>query len=67
MFHCRGEKAFCSNDCRSLEIVVEEEREKSSSCSPDTNSARDDTDDDDIFMTDMAFAAEEKELARSSE
>ena len=26
---CRGEKAFCSSDCRSEQIQIEEEKEKS--------------------------------------
>lgn len=28
-FFCRGEKAFCSLSCRSLEILIDEELEKS--------------------------------------
>ncbi|XP_072985414.1 FCS-Like Zinc finger 10-like [Typha latifolia] len=47
----RGEKAFCSCDCRDQEILIEEEKEKNAIESPDLFF------DEDIFLTGMVVAS----------
>ncbi|XP_022721408.1 uncharacterized protein LOC111278918 isoform X3 [Durio zibethinus] len=47
----RGEKAFCSFDCRSEEIFAEEEMDKT--CNNSSNGSPEQSDDEDIFVMGM--------------
>ncbi|XVF26724.1 hypothetical protein REPUB_Repub14bG0043100 [Reevesia pubescens] len=47
----RGEKAFCSFDCRSEEIFAEEEMEKT--CNNSSNGSPEQSDDEDLFLMGM--------------
>ena len=48
---CRGQKAFCSFDCRSEEIFAAEEMEKT--CNNSSNGFPEQSDDEDLFLMGM--------------
>ncbi|XVF25015.1 hypothetical protein REPUB_Repub13aG0177700 [Reevesia pubescens] len=51
MYEYRGEKVFCSLDCRSEEIFAEEEMEKT--CNNSSNGTPEQSDDEDLFLMGM--------------
>lgn len=58
LIFCRGERAFCSLSCRSLEILIDEELEKSNDKDPESPlySNDDDNDDKELFEAGLKAA-----------
>lgn len=50
---CRGEKAFCSSQCRSAEIMIDEEMEKPMNTTAPGDSSDSYNGDGNVFETDL--------------
>uniref|UniRef100_A0A0A9D2T1 FLZ-type domain-containing protein n=1 Tax=Arundo donax TaxID=35708 RepID=A0A0A9D2T1_ARUDO len=62
MLFCRGERAFCSGNCRDQEVLIEDEEENSTAVSSLTSLGSTSLFNDDIFMDGMVVLTGPAEL-----